>query len=267
MNEWMLGDARYAQPRPRRAGGFWRRQFGDAPTRAQVKFDVLFGLVLPALCLYFDPLVFKSWFESHGGVFGRFQLYAYTISALEMLALCAWLFAPRRVGARGALLAGVLFAGAGFAFVVGVFILPFSAIGVIFIVGAFGFVPFPTGIVYLRNAWRALERAGAGPTGRGVAALACGFIFALGVPAVAPVSLRLEVAAALSDVRAGRELSPARLRVLRRAAAVSGSAAYDEIVWEYSGERDPARRARLAKAYAEITAGGDIERRLRLLQD
>ena len=74
-------------------------------------------------------------------------------------------------------------------------------------------------------------------------------------------------AAALEDVREGRELSPARLRALRAVAAASGSAAYDKLVWEYGRERDAARRARLARVYAEITAGGDIDRRLAFLND
>ena len=56
-------------------------------------------------------------------------------------------------------------------------------------------------------------------------------------------------------------------RALRLAGAASGSAAYDERVWAYHEERDPVRRARLAKAYAEITAGGDIKQRLTILSD
>ena len=259
--------------RTRPAGGFWRRQFAAAPTRAQRKFDVTFGIVMPVVCFVIDPFFFRGGFAEYG--FGAFyaehQFYAYTISAMEMVALCAWLLAAGRAGRRPAALAGMLMAGAVFAFVVGMAILPYSVIGLFFLlVGLLGFVPFLTAFVYLRNAWRAagaVERAGAGWPVRAALALVCGFVFALCAPAFVQVSVKSEVAAVLADVRAGRELSPERLRAVRMAAATAGSAAYDELVWEYQRERDPARRARLAEAYAEITVGGDIERRLQVLLD
>jgi hypothetical protein len=256
--------------RPRGAQGFWRRQFDDAPTPAQRRFDVTFGIVMPVLCFVFDPIVFKGDYGD-GGLYRQYQFYAYTISALEMVALCAWLFAAGRAGRRPAALAGMLLAGGLFSFLVGLAILPFSLIGLlVLLIGALGFFPFLTAFVYLRNGWRAagaVGRAGQGSPGLAAAALACGFLFALGVPAVAHVSVKSEVAAALEDVREGRELAPARLNALRAAAAISGSAVYDELVWEYRGERDQARRARLAKAYAEITGGSNIQRRLAILLD
>ena len=270
MNEWILGDARYATARPRRAGGFWRRQFDGAPTRAQRWFDVTFGVVIPVLCFYFDPIVFRGGYFNGQGFYPGLRFYAYTISALEMVALCAWLCGAWRARLGPAVLTGVLLAGSMFSFALGVAILPLSIVGLIFLVGILGFVPFLTALVYLRNAWRAAGaagRGGAGIEGLAAAALACGFFFALLAPGVAHVSARRDVSAALADVRAGRELSPARLNALRAAAAVSGSAAYDELVWEYHGEPNRERRARLAKAYAEITVGGDIERRLQILLD
>ena len=187
MNEWMLGDARYAPPRPRPAGKFWRRQFDDAPTRAQRKYDVTFGFVMPLVCFVLDPIVFARY-----GLYHEWQLYAYTVSAVEMVALCAWLATAGRAGRRPAALSGMLFAGALFSFTVGMSILPFSLFGLVVLIGALGFVPFLTAFVYLRNAWRAagaLGRAGEGSPGRAAAALACGFVFALGTPAVAQVSV------------------------------------------------------------------------------
>ena len=257
--------------RTQRARGFWRRQFDDAPTPAQRRFDVLFGVVMPVLCFVFDPIVFKGEFAGEGGLFQRYQSYAYTISALEMVALCTLLFSAGRARRRPAALVGVLLAGAAFSLAVGTAILPFSVLGIIFFfVGLLGFVPFLTAFVYLRNGWRAAGAAGLGGVGwpaRAALALVCGFVFALGAPAFVQASVEGEVAAALADVRAGRELSPKRLRAVRRAAAASGSDVYDEIVWEYHEERNAERRARLAEAYAEITVGGDIERRLQLLLD
>ena len=268
MNEWILGDARYVQPR--RTQGFWRRQFADAPTRAQRRFDLTFGIIMPVLCFVFDPVVFKGGYINDNGVYSNFQFYAYTISALEIVALCAWLFAAGRTGKRPAALAGMLLAGAAFSFLLGLAILPLSIFGLLILIGILGFVPFLTAFVYLRNGWRAAgaaARSGAGSPGLAAVPHACGVVLAVGVPAVAHMSVKREVRAALADVREGRELSPARLRALRLEAAAVGSSAFDELVWAYRDERDPARRARLAKAYAEITVGGDIEQRLRILLD
>ena len=268
MDELSITGARCV--RPRRTQGFWRRQFDDAPTPAQRKFDVAFGVVMPVLCFVFDPFVFRGELMDDGGLYQQYQFYAYTISALEMVALCAWLFSAGRAGRRPAALAGMLLAGALFSFLVGLAILPYSVVGLIFLIGALGFVPFLTALVYLRNAWRAagaVGRAGAGSMRRAAVALACGFVFALGAPAVVQQSVKSEVSAALADVRAGRELSPGRLRTLRMAAVASGSAAYDELVWEYHKEHNAERRARMAKAYAEITVSGDIEHRLAILLD
>jgi hypothetical protein len=52
---------------------------------------------------------------------------------------------------------------------------------------------------------------------------------------------------------------------MRLATMISGST-YDEFVWDYEKETDPARRARLATVYAEIT-GENIEQRLERLTD
>ena len=169
------------------AKGFWRRQFEGAPTPAQRKFDVAFGVAMPLVCFVCDPIVFKGGVVDDRGLYQQHQLYAYTISALEMVALCAWL---SWAGRRPAALAGMLFAGAVFALLVGLSILPYSLLGLPFIVGVLGFVPFLTGFVYLRNAWRAAEavqRARAGSPGLAAVALLCGFCFALGAPAVARV--------------------------------------------------------------------------------
>ncbi|MDM7923197.1 MAG: hypothetical protein QUS14_12930, partial [Pyrinomonadaceae bacterium] len=40
--------------------GFWARQFHEESTASQRKFDWAFGVVIPALCFYFDPIVFRG---------------------------------------------------------------------------------------------------------------------------------------------------------------------------------------------------------------
>jgi hypothetical protein len=168
--------------------GFWRRQFGEQATPKQRRFDVAFGFVLPALCFVFDPLVFREWFSDEPGfLLGRWQFYAYTVSALEMVALAAWLSGAGGRGRPPAALGGVLLAGGVFSLVVGVLILPFSLVGILFFfVGVLGFTPLLTAVVYLRNGWRAANpgRSGDDMSWRDAAAFAFGFVFALGAPVV-----------------------------------------------------------------------------------
>jgi hypothetical protein len=247
------------QPRPR----FWRRQFGDAPTRAQFRFDVIFGLVLPVLCFVFDPVVFRGGggFAVGGdGIYREARLFAYTASALEMATLACWLFLVRRYPAWSRPTGGVMAAGAFFSFALGLAILPFSIVGLLFVgVGALGFIPFVTALVYLRNARRALRlnRAGAPVRGGALAAFVFGLAFALGMPAVAQRGARLILRSASAEVVAGGELSTPRRRVVRALTFLSGERFY-YLVKEHGQESDSERRRRLAEAYREVT-GEEID--------
>ena len=178
---------------PQSGQGFWRRQFGAQVTRKQRRFDVAFGLVLPVLCFVFDPIVFREWFSDAPGLLGRWQFYAYTISALEMVALAAWLFKANGGGRPPAALGGMLLAGGFFSLLVGVVLLPFSLLGLILFVGVFGFTPFFTAVVYLRNGWRAANpgRSGDGLRAGAAAAFALGFVLALGAPALAKLYVEM----------------------------------------------------------------------------
>jgi len=176
---------------PQRSQGFWRRQFGAQVTPAQRRFDVTFGFVMPVLCFVFDPIVFHTWLSYEPGLLGRWQFYAYTISALEVVALAAWLFKASGGGRPPAALGGMLLGGGIFSLVVGLLLLPFSLLGLIFFfVGIFGFTPFFTAVVYLRNGWRAANpsRSGDDMSWRDAAAFAFGLVFALGMPALAALN-------------------------------------------------------------------------------
>jgi hypothetical protein len=167
--------------------GFWRRQFGEHVTPTQRHFDVAFGLVLPVLCFVFDPVVFKGRLFDGPAFYQSFQFYTYTLSAMELVALAAWLFKFGVGGRPPAALGGMLLAGGVFSFMLGVLILPLSLLGLILFVGVFGFTPFFTAVVYLRNGWRAANpgRSGDGLRAGAAAAFALGFVLALGVPALA----------------------------------------------------------------------------------
>jgi hypothetical protein len=235
---------------------FWRRQFGDAPTRAQFRFDVLFGLVLPVLCFAFDPVVFRGGIAgSNGGIYREVRLFAYTASALEMATLACWLFVIRKYPAWSRPAGGVMAAGAFFSFALGLAILPFSVIGILVLgIGLLGFIPFLTALVYLRNARRALKlnRAGAPVRGGALAAFVFGLAFALGMPAVAQRGAALIIRRASAEAVEFGELSPQKRRVVRALAFLSGETFYD-LVSRYNEEPDAERRYRLAEAYWQVT--------------
>lgn len=237
---------------------FWRRQFGDAPTRAQFRFDVIFGLVLPVLCFAFDPIVFRgdiNFAGGNGGIYREVRLFAYTASALEMATLACWLFVIRKYPAWSRPAGGVMAAGALFSFALGLAILPFSVIGILVVgIGLLGFIPFLTALVYFRNARRALRlnRAGAPVRGGALAAFVFGLAFALGTPAVAQRGAKLIIKRASADAVEFGELSTPRRRVARALAFISGETFYD-LVSRYYAEENAERRARLAGAYRQLT--------------
>lgn len=240
---------------------FWSRQFGDVQTRAQVRFDVIFGLVLPVLCFAFDPIVFRGGsFINHDGIYHEVRLFAYSASALEMATLACWLFVVRKYPVWSRPAGGVMAAGAFFAFALGLAILPFSVLGLVFLgVGALGFIPFVTALVYLRNARRALRlnRAGVPVRGGATASVAFGLAFALGIPAVAQRGATQIVRNAAAEVVTGGELSPQRRRVVRALTFLSGETFYD-LAKDHNEEPDAERKSRLSEAYSEVT-GKDID--------
>lgn len=137
---------------------FWRRQFQQEPTKAQRKFDWIFGVVMPVTCIFLDPVFFSTHNESQP-IWGAFKPFVYLLSFTAILAMMAWLIWGSRLKWLNALLGGLFLAGAVVAFAVGVFMLPYSLIGLIILIGALGFTPLLTGIVYLRNGARAIGAA------------------------------------------------------------------------------------------------------------
>lgn len=135
---------------------FWKRQFDPDQTPGQATFDGIFGVILPVLCFVADPAIFK------GLVLGppflrRYQLLAYLVAVLEMGVFIVWRTFRKHLTTFSAPFAGVLFAGGLFSTAIGILILPLSAIGLLVLIGIFGFVPFLTAFVYFRSAVRAMK--------------------------------------------------------------------------------------------------------------
>lgn len=142
------------------AAGFWRRQFQTRATKAQMKFDWIFGVILPVVCFTFDPIVFQS----EIGFFGGFSLVAfksaaYILSFVSVMAMAAWLIWGEKLKWLNAPLAGFFAVGGIISLIIGILIAPLSLLGLIILIGVLGFTPLFTSIVYLRNALRAFQSA------------------------------------------------------------------------------------------------------------
>ncbi|MCA1629926.1 MAG: hypothetical protein LC785_18100 [Acidobacteria bacterium] len=254
------------QPAPRR--GFVRRQLGARATRGQKTFDALVGVALPLVCLYFDPIVFRSAGFGFGApLLGGYRIFAYAVIGLEIALLALWLALGERVGEWGGMLGGALVAGALFSLVVGVVLLPYSVVGLMLLIGALGFSPFLAAFVYWRNGRRALRASAARLGGtRRTLALAFGAALALGAPAYAHLRVAHAVGHAVEQLTSGDEAQA--LAATRRLKAFGWIAPgeFDSLVWAYAREPGAAKKERLARAYRELT-GGDVETRLRVLND
>src|SRR5258707_7212324 len=67
------------EPDSEKRKGFWRRQFQAEPTRRQKQYDWFFGVIMPLVCIFFDPIVFKMWCgDRGGGIFGAYRPFAYS---------------------------------------------------------------------------------------------------------------------------------------------------------------------------------------------
>jgi hypothetical protein len=144
-------------PPPPKPPGFWKRQYSEKVTIPQRIFDVLFGMVVPVLLLFFDPIVFHS--GNCPGMATGFAMFVYSAVALGIIALAVWLVAGSRLGGWAALLAGSLLTGGLFAAGIGLLMSPLSVLGLALCVGALGFIPFITGFVYHRNGLRAYRQS------------------------------------------------------------------------------------------------------------
>lgn len=238
---------------------FWRRQFAGRSTKAQVIFDVLFGIAMPIVCLVLDPFIFRG--SGGGSPLSPYAMAAYIAMGLAMATLAWWL----ATGWLPSLTAGVLAGGATFATVLGCVLLPLSIAGLAVVIGALGFTPLVTAFVYWRNAARALRAARTNWPAKKIGFVAgCGLALWLALPIGLHVgakrSVSYAIAAVASDDTARRERGIELLHWLRWTGDV------DRLVFAYEREQDADRRQRMANAYSELT-GESIDDRLAMLRD
>jgi hypothetical protein len=160
---------------------------------------------------------------------------------------------------------GVLLAGSVLSFLIGFIILPLTFIGLFFIIGVLGFVPFLTAFVYFRNAVRCLRQRDARDSRPlFIGTMLLGAILVTSIPAIAQWEIR-QVALDSAEQLLHSD-SPSIEGAVQRLKYLSWFVDTDVIVRAYEHERDPIRKERLSRAYKEIT-GDDIEDRLTILND
>jgi hypothetical protein len=246
--------------------GFWRRQFAAEVTKQQVIFDVVFGVVGPILCFAFDPIVFR------GGLFGaplfaEYQVYVYLFSGLQIMILSFWLLARAGFQFWNQLVGAGLFLGGVFCLMVGVVLLPFSLMGLMLGIGIFGFTPFLTGIVYLRNGVRALKSPRTDTSiFTGAVTFLLGSLVVIGAPLLLGVAIHQAVDSSIEEIIHGdpphASAATHRIWPLKYFVGVESN----KIVTAYQEASDPARKQLLKDCYQEIT-GEDIEVRIRIMRD
>jgi hypothetical protein len=248
----------------RKHAGFWRRQFRSETTTPQIVFDVLMGAVAPVLCYLFDPIVFTGRFDTP--LFPDYQTFAYVLSAAQIFLLCVWLvLRPENHIGRG-MIAGALMGGAIFCVAIGVILAPFSLIGLMLGIGIFGFTPFVTAFVYVRNSIRASRITPMRPSFETGILSTAGLLFALALPLALSLAIHTAARNAVNEVIGGdpqrANFAAQRLIPLRYLA----EAELNKIPQAYLAEQNPQKREQLRMLYQQIT-GEDLEIRARILRD
>lgn len=211
----------------------------------QYVFDVAAGIVLPLICLYFDPIVFQSDFGRP--MFAAHATLGYISILVGIFSLSGWLILHQ----SPALFAGLLAGGAAFAALVGLAMLPLSLLTLAVGIGFLGLVPFATAFVFWKSAVDAYRAARPFHSGLGLKTTATlGFIVACGVPWLTEWHVRREVAHATNMVMSDNpEEASSGVRRLEQIRFVTN---FDDMISKFTEEKDETRKNRLAQAYVEL---------------
>lgn len=217
------------------------------------------GVALPLAMVALDPAVFRSTTFGVGTpILGAWKPLGYVGIFLGMAAVACHLVAQR----ASAVLAGALAGAALFAVALGLCLLPFSLLGLLFFgLGLLGLTPFVSAVVVAWRARLAFRRA----QGRGRLRHAfLGLLLFLGTGVAAQWRATRAFDHAVSDLRSGR---PERVE-----AAVQDLARWrilldlDRLVPIWDREQAPATKQSFAQAYERVT-GEKIEGRADVLVD
>jgi hypothetical protein len=213
------------------------------------------------LCVFFDPTVFRSDGVMGNGFLSHMRLFGYVEIAASTAALGYYLLTRR----ASPLLAGALWGGFLFALILGLAMLPLTLLGLLLIIGVFGFTPFLTSWVFLRNAYRCWRDASVRVSRKaGLLLVTMGMALILAIPASLQGSAYYLCNRAMQALRSGSEQDFARaVRTLQRTRFIVSP---DAIALAYQKATDEIQRERLARAFRAVT-GQSVEQRLAQLND
>jgi hypothetical protein len=240
--------------------GFWAYHFSCVNTKKRRVFDVLFGIIVPILCFVFDPMVFGSSGNPRLKLryFSELKFLVYFFCALSIINLLVWLVFEKKLTKYGNIFGGLLWSSSIGAFLIGVLILPITLFGLLFLIGVFGFIPFVTAFVYLRNGAHAFQSTTRPLNYFGtIATLILCASFMFGVSTLVHLKCNTMLAQSLQLIVTD-EPTESAIRVVKYLASTEDA---DAIVWAYSKEKNPKQRGRMGIAYYKIT-GNDIQIRL-----
>ncbi len=238
---------------PNAERSFWRRQFEPTVTRPQIIFDVVFGLVAPTLCFVLDPMIFRGRF--FGTWLPDYQAFAYLFSGLQITLFGLWLLSGPGRHAWNRLMSGMLLCGACFCLMAGLAIAPLDENGM------FGFIPFVTALVCLRNSRRAFRAGNNGAESLMEAVIpASGILVVAGLPLLLSIGIHSVTRRAVTEIVEGD--SPHAVFAARRLMPLRffAGSELNQIVNAYRVTSDEQRKELLKFCYREIT-GDSIENR------
>jgi hypothetical protein len=253
------------EPARRKRGSFWKRQFAGDRTEPQLVFDVVFGLVAPVLCFYFDPLVFKG---NLGGqpLLQPYQLFTYAITTLEVSLLAVSMISGPRLGNWLRVVGGALISGALFSLLIGLIILPYTLLGLMFLIGALGFIPFLTAFVYLRAGWRALKHERIRADHSLLGGLLVGALLSLAIPALVSLYVATSAEHSIDAILHGdSEQAQNAVGHLQWLPFVPQQN-LEPLINAYLVETDTNRKEIIKHSYL-VLSGEDIETRLAIIND
>lgn len=136
---------------------FWQRQFRSEPTAAQVRFDILFGIVFVVFWGIAFPIA--TYGEVGKSLFlGYLRLLFYISGGAALIAQLIFPLVSVRFWWLSYWLIGVLWLGVLAAVMVGGALLLISVSFLPWLIGIFGFAPFLTAFTWFRTSWRLLRR-------------------------------------------------------------------------------------------------------------
>jgi hypothetical protein len=228
----------------------------DPPTT----FEIVWGLAVPLGALIFDPIVFHGGGDTWGhGLLSMYRIGGYLALGGSILVFTSILVWPPHSPGWRALAAGLLFGAAITAGVFGLIMAPFSILGLLFVIGILGVVPFLAAAAYGRVARRLLHPWSG--RRRHFWAFCLGLILILVLPHAAEFWADRRVAAAIHAVINGPPDQSAAAVTVLRSAFWCPIECYDPLIDAYLREGDPQREAHLERAYEEITGSSLLERR------